>query len=233
MRLALLGDIHGNAQALESVLTAARKERVASLLITGDLVGYYFSPLAVLELLSTWEKHIVRGNHEEMLRQVRTNPESLTAIESRYGSGLRLALEQLPDEVLNDLCGLPHPLTLSIDDRRIMLCHGTPHDLDIYLYPDSPLDILTGRGLETYDLVITGHTHYPMQRHLGERTLLVNPGSVGQPRNRRPGAHWALYDTETGNVSFRTETYDFTPLQAEAKSRHPELPYLADVLGRT
>ena len=135
--------------------------------------------------------------------------------------------------MLDELCGLPHPLSLELDGRRILLCHGAPHDPDFYLYPDSDLLPVASPALADYDLVVTGHTHYPMRRRLGEKTLLVNPGSVGQPRNRIPGAHWALYDTESGEVAFFCEHYDYEPLQTEARKRHPELPYLADVLGRT
>jgi predicted phosphodiesterase len=117
--------------------------------------------------------------------------------------------------------------------RKILLCHGAPHEIDYYVYPDSSLAVLDGAALTEFDLVVTGHTHYPMQKTLNEKTLLVNPGSVGQPRNRQPGAHWALYDTDSGEVSFRRESYNYSRLQAEARRRHPELPYLADVLGRT
>jgi predicted phosphodiesterase len=134
---------------------------------------------------------------------------------------------------INMLCSLPHQLPLELDGRKILLCHGAPHDIDCYLYPDGELAALDVERLTDFDLVVTGHTHYPMQRALGEKTLLINPGSVGQPRDRRPGAHWALYDTCSREVSFHCESYDISPLQAEARRRHPELPYLAEVLGRT
>jgi predicted phosphodiesterase len=168
-----------------------------------------------------------------MLTRSRVDPEYLADVGRRYGSGLEEAIRQLPETVLDELCGLPHPLPLELDRRKILLCHGAPHDLDCYLYPDGDLLTIDPLSLAGYDLVVTGHTHYPMQRRLGEKTLLVNPGSVGQPRNRRPGAHWALYDTESGEVSFFCEHYDYKPLQIEARKRHPELPYLADVLERT
>lgn len=232
MKLGLLGDIHANRLALGVVLDAAAKENVDALLITGDLVGYYFSPKAILDLLQSWQRYMVRGNHEEMLCRGRQDPGTLAAVRMRYGSGIDEALAQLSGAELDVLCGLPHPLPLEFDGRKILLCHGAPHEIDCYVYPDSDLAMLDGRALTEFDLVVTGHTHYPMQKTLGEKTLLVNPGSVGQPRNRQPGAHWALYDTERGAVSFRCEPYDCSPLQAEARSRHPELPYLADVLGR-
>ena len=67
MKLGLLGDIHSNNLALQAVLAAASSSGVEKLLITGDLVGYYYAPLEVLEMLQPWDRHIVRGNHEDML----------------------------------------------------------------------------------------------------------------------------------------------------------------------
>ena len=67
MRIALLGDIHGNSFALAAVLEAARAAHVEKLLITGDFVGYYFWPREVLDMLDDWDVAAVRGNHEDML----------------------------------------------------------------------------------------------------------------------------------------------------------------------
>lgn len=233
MRLALLGDIHANSYALRAVLNSVRKENVDILLITGDLVGYYFDPLSVIELLRPWNKYIVRGNHEDMLCRSRKDSAYLATIGCRYGSGIKEAMSQLSAVDLDSLCNLPHPLHLALEGRKILLCHGSPNDLNRYVYPDTNLLDSDLESLSDFDLVISGHTHHPMLRRLGEKTLLVNPGSVGQPRNHRPGAHWALYDTGTGKVSFRCDDYDYSVLQAEARSRHPELSYLAEVLGRT
>lgn len=232
MKLGLLGDIHANRLALAVVLDAATKANVDALLITGDLVGYYFSPKAILELLQPWERYTVRGNHEEMLSRCRLNPEALSAVRNRYGSGIDEALAQLSTAELDVLCGLPHPLPLVFDGRKVLLCHGAPHEIDCYVYPDSDLAVLDGAALTEFDLVVTGHTHYPMQKTLGEKTLLVNPGSVGQPRNRVPGAHWAIFDTVSRDVEFRMEPYDPSALVRECELRHPELPYLSEVLLR-
>jgi putative phosphoesterase len=232
MKLGLAGDIHGNAGALRAMLDVATRENIEKLLITGDLVGYYFSPLEVVELLDEWDVEVACGNHEVMLKIARNDPKYLVDVDAKYGSGLRVALEQLSAERLDDLCRLQHPLRLEIDGIRILLCHGSPWDLDQYIYPDAKdesLAMLDGSG---YDLIVTGHTHYPMDLIFGSARV-VNPGSVGQPRNRKPGAHWAIFDTETRSIEFRCEAYDATELIHECKLRHPNLPYLAKVLERT
>jgi predicted phosphodiesterase len=110
MRIALLGDIHGNSFALAAVLDAARAARVEKLLITGDFVGYYFWPREVLDMLSDWDIAAVRGNHEDMLVDVLNGPASLEKINAAYGSGLSRAIETLTQAQLDWLCNLPHPM---------------------------------------------------------------------------------------------------------------------------
>ena len=231
MKLALMGDIHGNQLALQAVLEAAAAVKVDRLLVTGDLVGYYFAPLRVLELLSSWTCDVVRGNHEEMLSKARSDGAYLATVEARYGSGVQIALKQLSSTQLDSLCSLPHPLELDIDGSRILLSHGAPWDLDKYIYPDGDQEMLAECLPQDYDLVVMGHTHYPMLKRIGN-TAVVNPGSVGQPRDRKPGACWALFNTKDHSIEFRRESYDSSSLVRECQLRHPELPYLSEVLLR-
>ena len=232
MKLALLGDVHGNFRALKAVLSRARLLNVNVLLITGDLVGYYDRPSIVMEMLNAWDCYIVRGNHEDMLKIARTDDEFLTKVDAKYGRGLRSALEQLSNSQLDTLCNLPHPLELDMDNCKILLCHGSPWDNNYYIYPDSSTEAFDKCAQQQYDLVVLGHTHYSMCQEIGN-TLVVNPGSVGQPRNRQPGAQWALYDTESRALEFFNESYDCSELIEECRVNSPELPYLVEILTRT
>lgn len=232
MKLALLGDIHGNHLALQAVLAAASSSGVEKLLITGDLVGYYYAPFKVMEMLQSWDRKMVRGNHEDMLNNVRSDSAFLAQFGARYGTGLRTAIEQLDTQQLDELCSLPHPLEMIIAGCKILLCHGAPWDVNQYVYPDAAPKMLKRCAKQDFDLVVMGHTHYPMQHKIG-KTLVVNPGSVGQPRNHHPGAHWALFDTVSRSLEFHQESYDFSMLVGECRRRHPELPYLASVLKRS
>lgn len=231
MKLGFLGDVHGNDIALSAVLEAASKAQVDKLLVTGDLIGYYFSPRQVLSLLDDWDHYIVSGNHEVMLACARSNPDYLSEVSKRYGSGLQVALEELDLKQLDWLCALPHPLELNFEGFRILLCHGSPWDLNHYVYPDSVERAVRFARSGKHDLIAMGHTHYPM---LVDNTdcILLNPGSVGQPRDRMPGACWALVDTENRYVELRREQYDSSQLVLECKLRHPELPFLTEVLTR-
>lgn len=232
MKLGLLGDIHANHLALSAVLSAATRQGVECLLITGDIVGYYFFPREVLTFLEPWSKFMVRGNHEDMLHRSMTDVGELASITLRYGSGIQLALDQLSEKECEKLTELPHPLALTLGGRNILLCHGAPTDINKYIYPNSDLTAIKNHVTESTDLVVLGHTHYPMLRQLSDTTRLVNPGSVGQPRNGCTGACWASYDTENNKVTLHCEDYDHSQVQNEARIRHPELPYLAEVLSR-
>lgn len=232
MRVALLGDIHGNSFALAAVLSAASALRVDKLLITGDFVGYYFWPKEVLEMLNDWDFEAVRGNHEDMLASALNYPETLAQVNAKYGSGLSTALETLTTTQIDWLCHLPHPKSFNFDGRRLLLCHGSPWDINQYVYPDAGDDLLERCAEPGYDWVVMGHTHYPMVERVG-KTVLINPGSVGQARNRMPGAHWGLLDTESGEISLLTSPYETSPVVASAFQRHPELTYLVNaILGK-
>lgn len=231
MKIGLLADIHGNSLALEAVLAAARKEGVDELLIMGDLVGYYFHPEKVLALLEPWNKQVIRGNHEESLEQARVSPDSLPPYEKRYGSGLRMALEKLDTRQLDYLSALPNRLKLTRGSHSILMCHGSPWDTDQYIYPDSDDTLFERCFEEGDDIILLGHSHYPLLKQLNT-AVFVNPGSVGQPRDRKPGAAWALLDAGTGEINFRREYYDIAAVVAEAREIHPEIPYLSEVLLR-
>lgn len=232
MKIALLGDIHANHIALEAVLKQAKKSGVELFFITGDLVGYYFWPQKVLELLSSVEHIVVRGNHEDMLASIRTDITLLPKIELKYGIGLRLALEQLSVEQLDKLTSLPTRKYINLENFTLLLCHGSPWDTDQYVYPDASEEVIEKCASVDADIVVMGHTHYPMCRYFGS-TILVNPGSVGQPRNKSPGAAWAILDTDTKNITLRNEDYDIQSVVKEATRRQPNLSYLAEVLVRT
>ena len=231
MKLALLGDIHGNADALAAVLDGVRRECVNQLLLTGDFVGYYYHPEKVLRALEGWVTHAVRGNHEDMLFSAQSNESSAAQYRARYGSGVDIALSRLSEFELEILRDLPVSRVLTLDGKQVLLGHGAPWDTDCYIYPDASDEIWQRLASYGCNYIVLGHTHYRYSKRIGN-TLVINPGSVGQPRDRQPGAAWALLDTEADTVTFFTEEYALEPLAAEARIRDPNLPYLVEVLIR-
>ncbi len=232
MKVGLISDIHGNADALRAVLDAARRLQVDRLLSAGDLIGYYDQPAEVLGLLAGWNVSHVRGNHERMLSAVRAGSERLPRVEESYGPGLRLALETLDSPALDWLEGLPDRLDLEVSGRRLVLCHGSPWDPDLYIYPDAPDRTWDRCASMNADVIVCGHTHHPLSRKCGD-VLLVNSGSVGQPRNRVPGAHWALLDVDRMQIEHRVETYDVGITAARILAANPSIPSLSEVLLRS
>ena len=231
MKVALLGDIHGNATALAAVLQGVVREQGSLLLLTGDFVGYYYRPEHVLRALSGWDSYAVRGNHEDLMFTAQADAKAAEAYRARYGSGVDVALAVLSETELDYLRDLPVTREVQLGARRLLLGHGAPWDTDFYVYPDAPDEVWTRLANLDYDYIVLGHTHHRYSRRIGS-TLIINPGSVGQPRDRQPGAAWALLDTDTDTVSFFTEPYSVEAVVAEAQQRDPCLPYLAEVLTR-
>ena len=231
MKIGLLADIHGNAAALEACLLAVEEAGVTDLLVAGDFVGYYFAPDQVLADLDRFDWVGVRGNHEDMLAAWNAG-QGREEIRRRYGSGLAVAAETIDADRIEMLTTLPAYRLIEIEGTRVLLCHGTPDSTERYVYPNAPDAAFEAFRAEGAGLAVYGHTHYPHQRRLGDLQV-VNPGSVGQPRNSVPGAHWALWDTETGEIEPRVEAYDMSALLTECARRDPDLPYLVTVLTRT
>lgn len=231
MKIGLLGDIHGNSCALRAVLESAKEQGVEQLCLTGDFVGYYYHPDEVLDLLAAWPYYAVRGNHENMLFDAIRSPSRMLAIENKYGSGLRQAQTRLRSEQLVWLDKLPERTTVNIAGIRILLAHGAPWDGDCYLYPDSPEESWLKLASDDIDLVVLGHTHYRFQRKIG-KTLIVNPGSVGQARDRIVGAAWAIFDSEKLICEHITTSYDIALVIKEASINDPQKLYLQEVLTR-
>jgi len=231
MIVGLLSDIHGNDLALEAVLNAAKQNGVEELLIAGDFVGYYYNPDRVFELLDSWSWNAVGGNHETMLGEWRSgyNREKIL---QKYGSGIKEASNKLTVALLEDLISLPSTRMIETDNRNVLLCHGAPWDRDCYIYPDADTETRLSFFNTGSDLLVYGHTHYPVIWREGEQ-LVVNPGSVGQPRDHKPGACWALWDTGAHKVTLMRENYNFQPLIEECKRIDPRLPYLVNVLTRS
>lgn len=236
MKIGLLADIHGNADALAVVLSDARRKNVKQLIMAGDLVGYYYDVSRVLDLLGEWTWHGVRGNHEDMIEDHLSGGSE--AIKSRYGSGLARGIESLSKDRLAMLRHLDMKREVRLDGRALLVCHGSPWDTNAYVYPTAKSELRRkmARTAGQVDVVVFGHTHYPVTwtevRDDGKPIILVNPGSVGQPRDRKPGACYAILDTATLSIEQFRVPYDRSSIVAACRRNDPELPHLTEVLSR-
>lgn len=212
MKILLLADIHANWPALEAV-----GETFDACLFLGDLVDYGASPVPCIEWVQDHAYAAVRGNHDHAVAQ---------RIVARGGTGFRelaavtrpLNWKVLEPRHLKYLARLPVTRSLELDGIKFLLVHATPRDpMDEYLL-DDPIAWQARLQRIDADFVCVGHTH--VQFHLKlDGVQVVNPGSVGQPRDGDPRAAYAVI--ENGRVEMRRVEYDIEA--AVARLREAQL----------
>lgn len=199
MRILLLADIHSNWPAL-----AAIREDFDACLFAGDLVDYGTDPVPCIEWIREYATAAVRGNHDHAVAQ---------RVAVRPGTGLKplaaatraLHWELLSPTHIKYLARLPVTRRIHLDGKSFYLVHATPRDpFDEYLREDE--DTWSQR-LESIDAdyVCVGHTHTQFHLNLG-RVQVINPGSVGQPRDGDSRCGYAIIDR--GQVEFHRVEYD-------------------------
>ena len=229
MKIAVLSDIHGNHVALQKVLNEIKNTSIKKIFIAGDFIGYYFWPKEVLSMISGLDVIAIQGNHEEMFFNIINQKLCLADILKKYGSGIEEALKNLEESQIRWLRNLPVSNNCVIDGRKISLFHGSPWDPNFYVYPNSDDSIIMRCFQEEADLIILGHTHIQMELTHNKKKLL-NPGSVGQPRDGRVGAQWAIVDLKTLKVNFMCTEYDNSLIRQEVYSRHKDMKILTKSL---
>lgn len=221
MRIAFLADLHANLPALQAVI--ADLPAPDRIVCCGDLVGYYPDAAEVCAWVRGSGALVVRGNHEAYVTQrVEPDPRVEAVCRSRW------TREQLDRDTLAWLAALPAELELTHDGMTVRVRHASPWDEVTYLHPSSPR--LAAIELGAGELLVVGHTHRPMLRQAG-RGRLLNPGSVGQPRDGDPRPGYALLDTVTGEVELRRVPYDVAGLQRRLRTLGYE-PEVIDALTR-
>ena len=222
MRILILSDLHSNHQALQAVLNRVRRKRIDRVVCLGDFVGYGAQPNQVLDKMRALRKPklFVRGNHDRV------------AVGTDNGEGFNFAArsaalwtrEHLSKPNRRFLETLPvGPLSLG---DGVAVCHGSPFDEDEYLFSEYTAYRVFHHF--TAKIVFFGHTHLPVVFGLESdfeisaqlardsmtiqldpsKRYLVNPGSVGQPRDRNPAASFVIFDTERLAIQYHRVEYD-------------------------
>lgn len=230
MKIAILSDIHGNSYALEEVLKEAEKNKVDHFLVLGDIVGYYYHPDKVLDMLSKWNYDIIKGNHEKILEDILKTPSLVESINLKYGSGHQEALNKLTLEQLKFLYELSEVKSVQYDGVSFLMSHGSPWSNDKYIYPDCGKEVSIKCDSRDHDFVLIGHTHYAFSIN-NQNSTLINPGSVGQSRQKGGKASWCIINTENKSVQFLSTDYDITNLAKEIIEKGDN-KYLLEVLKR-
>lgn len=189
MRILLIADIHGNWPALQAI-----QEPFDVCLCLGDLVDYGLQPGPCIQWVHDHVKHCVRGNHDHgaahMVKvQGKNGFKYLTAITRPITQQLLTAADR------RYLGSLPICERVTLENISFLLVHATPRDpLDEFAVADTEFWERRLADVDT-NVVCVGHTHHPYVLEVGDK-LVINPGSVGQPRDGDPRLSYAVIDSQ-------------------------------------
>jgi len=223
-RILLISDVHGNLLALEAVLAAAGQ--VDGIWVMGDTVGYGPDPSDVLALLRERRARMVAGNHDLAV----ATGQGLEAFNPHAAEAARLHRGWLTAAERDDLAVLP----LTLEQDAFTLCHGSLRD-PIWEYVFTAHQADASIEISQTPHVCNGHTHVPALYRKDARVsqvpfregrpvtlegrMLVNPGSVGQPRDGDPRAAYAVLGTDGGTIVLARSSYDVSETQRRMQAR--------------
>jgi len=217
MRMALLADIHANLPAFKAVLQDLEKKKITQIFHAGDIVGYNPFPNECVELVRRHKIESVKGNHDNAVITGDTSCFNPVAAE-----GIDWTVCEISGRNKKFLEQLPLSLSFKSSGLRVKIVHGSPDNhLEEYVF----LLGFSKKRLKAFvkdcDILVLGHTHIPMLINIAGK-IIVNPGSVGQPRDGDCRASYAVLDTEKPGVENCKVGYD---VQRTAKAvREAGLP---------
>jgi predicted phosphodiesterase len=214
MRYLILSDIHANHEALSAVLSFVRRKHWDRTLVLGDLVGYGANPNQAVDVVRRLKSLVaIRGNHDKVCSGIEDG-EMFNRVALQAAMWTR---QRLTPSNLRGLASLPEGP--AIVDGAFAVAHGTPIDEDAYIFGE--IEALNVFRQTTFPLCFFGHSHFPVIFGLSPDAIqtvlttppsfrfrlepgvryLVNPGSIGQPRDGTPLASFAMFDTDTQTVT--------------------------------
>ncbi|GAB62964.1 MAG: metallophosphoesterase [Candidatus Jettenia sp.] len=202
MKILIISDIHGNLNALEAVC----KEEADLVFCLGDIVNYGPYPGECIKKVQDLTDTIVRGNHDHAVGR---NMDCGCSVKYQElsNAGKAFTRDILNTSEKNFLGNLPITLHREAEGKLFLLVHGSPSgDIYKYLKPDISDEELEDKikGIHA-DVIFIGHTHLPMIRRIKD-IVIVNPGSVGQPRDGVPEASYAVW--EDGHIEIKRVQYN-------------------------
>jgi len=220
MRYLVLSDIHANMCALKAVLNFCKRKKFSKTLFLGDLVGYGASPNLVVDTVRQLKNLVcVRGNHDKVCGGI----EDGYNFNEKAKIAAHWTFEKLSERNLEFVRHLPQgPVSIT---NSLLICHGSPLNEDYYIF--SEFDAYQVFSKFKTRVMFFGHTHMPCYFEFDGKVIyfrklhkgdvislkknckyLINPGSVGQPRDRNVEASFAIFDDKKNKLyAYRTK-YD-------------------------
>ncbi len=228
MRIAVVSDIHGNRHAFEAVLEAIDGSACEAVWCLGDLVGYGADPDACVDLARARASICLAGNHDLGVRG--------TIPLEQFSRGAALAATWTRETISPETLAYLEELEPQNTDQPVALYHASPRD-PVWEYVLSPLQAELCLDVQAQRVSLIGHSHvalffsrFPGATATGEtrcddETLdlgggewLINPGSVGQPRDGDPRAAWLELDLDAWTATYRRVDYDIAGAAAAIRS---------------
>lgn len=217
MRYAIISDIHSNLEALTTALAHIDTIDIDRIVCLGDIVGYGADPAACLDLVRSRTEYVVMGNHDFAAVHVDAAGEF-----NEYAAGaVAWTARQLSPADKAYLRTLPY--RVSLDD--LLFVHSTPDHPERMTYIRSPLDARSRAGAFTERVCFFGHSHhpgvFPLDHHTrvydSEHRFMLNPGSVGQPRDSDARLAFGVLDTVAGTWDVVRLDYDIDTASRKIK----------------
>lgn len=232
MRIGILGDIHSNLEALQTVVEAMQAESIEHWVQVGDIVGYGPDPQPCIDLVRELNCTVCMGNHDAAVVGILAT--------DYFNAYARLAIEWTRDHVRPQDLAYLRRLPLVVEHRHYTVVHGTLDQPQQFGYVLTQVEAKQSLLQQRTLVAFVGHSHVPavyierqnMRAHElemihgpeiscsveGTARVLVNVGSVGQPRDEDPRAAYSIYDTDTGRLSVRRIEYDIARVQQKIRS---------------
>lgn len=231
MKIAFLSDIHSNIEAFKAVLDFLEDKNIAKIFIAGDIVGYYYYADEVIDICRNRKDILcIQGNHDRDFLAACSDHTLMRSLTDKYGSSYWRAKENLKSTHMNWLENLPTKLTTTEDKVTITMAHGSIHDDNRYIYPNLDSSLLKAELSES-DLTVLGHTHHTFLWCFDNK-ILINPGSVGQPRDQSSAASVFVFDTSNRALIPYKIKFSAHRLKSDILKNDCNNRYLTDILER-
>lgn len=199
MLIAFISDVHANLPALEAVMDDMASCGVRTVYCAGDILGYYTSPDETIELLKRRNVTCIAGNHD---RAVLVGAKGMNSIAAAAIEWTRGHMSPASFEFIKQI---PNSLHRPIEGVMTAVHHGSPRHMSEYIFEEHVSgDLLEVAGAR---LLVLGHTHLPYLTTFANG-MVVNPGSVGQPRDGDPRASYAILDSTEWSFEIVRVEYD-------------------------
>ncbi|WP_148789762.1 metallophosphoesterase family protein [Campylobacter concisus] len=200
MKIALISDVHSNFLYLQKVLEHIDSCGATQVYCLGDLIGYYDEPNQVIDVIRKRNITCIKGNHEKyLLGDLEYNSDK----EIIYG--FKKQKQEITKDNFNFLKTLKDEIVLEISNKKIYMTHSLPGNIESYLYDIGMID---SNFLKYCDYYCFGHTHIPSILYKNG-TCVINPGSVGQPRDYTKQSSYAIIDFQKNNVLIQKVDQDY------------------------